>query len=1358
MRLTAWRQHAQIWAAALLISTAVVALPAAPAAAAPVQQPTCPQGAPTAAAATAAARACGHRVESSAERTEHTQVFANADGSFTSEQSLRPRFARTAGGAWVTADATLRRNADGTVSPVAPIFPIALSAGGAATPLVSLSNGGGKLELTWPGTLPAPVLSGSTATYPEVLPGVDLEVTATVDGFSHVLVVKNRAAATNPAVRQARYGLRTSGVNVAAAGNGSITATDTGGKALFAASSPLMWDSRTALGTKLSTGRTVDVEPADRRTARVGTAIAGNELTLRSDTAMLDDAATVYPVRIDPAWTGWKSGNAWTSFWSKYPSDSFWQNNTALNNASTKGGAGAGRTEDCSGCSQYIIRSAFRMDSAAVNGKHILGAKFTIEQRHAWTCSPASNARLWVTDGISSANTWNNQPNWWDSNWQSETLGNKRDGGGAGCSGAGNIEFPITNIVTQAAAGGWPNLTLGLRAIDEGTTNHWKRFNADSPFLSIDYNTFPTLGAASTSPASSCVSGSPTTAPLVAAAPALRIVGNDVDAGENDLRGTFEWQKVTAMNSDGTVGWGSTVSATDPIARSSGSTFEVASGWTSGIYRWHAKVGDPWSYGSSSGTDETGWSSWCEVQVDLTPPPLPTVTSPQYPQGCTTTCAGAGTTGVFTFTSAPDAAGYWWGLSDPPSTWVAAATPGAAVTVSWTPPTAGPRTLYVQAQDVAGNRGPIRTDYQFTVQGGAAAQARWLLDESGGTTLADTTGHGHPLTLTGGQLGQAGRIVNGPTALVLAGTGGAASSGAAFSTAQSYTVSAWVRLDNKSADRSVLDQRGVNTSLFDLRYAQASDRWTVRFAQTDVASPTYVTATSTTAPRAGAWTHLAVVYDAGTRQARLYVDGRAEGTAATVASWSATGNFRLGTAFHGGLADVSAWQRTLADTELRALIDPLDTGKVGEWHFSDVDSPVTLDSSNANNLLYLYGGASIPASGAGYDGTGLLLMDGTGHAETEGPVLNTDQSFTVSAWARLGDGNPGTPAADMPTGNRAVISQVGTRATSFWLGYQNYDGNPRWGFTFRNADSDTANWTTLTTGQLTTADIGRWTHLAGTYDATTGVMSLYVNGALAVTTVLLTPWNAAGPLYVGGALWAPPGGAAVLGDPWIGAIDEARAYAGVVPQAAGDWRFGSCTGTPVVCADGAIGNHPLTLASGATWSTSGHADSSGLALNGTGQAQTAVAVAATEASFTVSAWVKLTGTGADQIAVSQDGTRVSAFELGFRAASGGSWCFSRRTADADAAGTVSACAAAAGAAGTWVHVAGTYDATRGQLVLYVNGTEVTRVAYTGAAWSSAGPFVVGRARAAAAPTARLTGTVDDVRLFQGVPADASVLM
>jgi len=335
----------------------------------------------------------------------------------------------------------------------------------------------------------------------------------------------------------------------------------------------------------------VDAVVATDRRSVMPLSLAKGTLSLRTDAKLLTDPATKFPVYIDPSVTGAIAGGAWTTVWSNHKTSSFWKNASALNNGSTYGSAGAGRTEDCSGCSDFIVRSLFQMDTSKVRGKQILSAMFRIEQRHAWTCSPKSNAKLWMTSSISSSTTWNNQPTWY-SNYTAQTAANRKVGAIHGCAGTGTIEFNATSMVAHAAASNWSTLTLGLRAIDEGNKNQWKRFNHSSPKLAITYNTAPAAPSDRNSDVKGCATGS--SRPYVRTlTPALAVKQTDPD-NDQGLTTTFYWWQSGGSRNE-----------TNKVAQSAGNKTTVAKAIPAGkltdgnTYVWQARTNDAHATGPS---------------------------------------------------------------------------------------------------------------------------------------------------------------------------------------------------------------------------------------------------------------------------------------------------------------------------------------------------------------------------------------------------------------------------------------------------------------------------------------------------------------------------------------------------------------------------------------------------------------------------------------------------------------------------------------------------------------------------------------------------------------------------------------
>ncbi len=304
------------------------------------------------------ARRTGADVEVTSLRTETSEVFATPGGELEAREHVRPVRVRADGG-WKPVDASLRRAADGAVVPGGTSVGLEFSGGGTA-PMARLRRAGRELALSWPTPLPAPRLDGDFAVYPEVLPGVDLRLTAEVDGFAQLLVVKSAAAAASEQLAELRLRVAAQGVTVQEAPDGTLAAVDDGaGNAVFEALRPVMWDSsgtmapagtagaRTAGGSDSEPAASADNKPTPSagsmpaatragdadvpapgsagggRPAPVGVEVGagGGELVLTPDETLLTGEDTVYPVYIDPQWYSPRA-SSWTvasRYWAGTP-------------------------------------------------------------------------------------------------------------------------------------------------------------------------------------------------------------------------------------------------------------------------------------------------------------------------------------------------------------------------------------------------------------------------------------------------------------------------------------------------------------------------------------------------------------------------------------------------------------------------------------------------------------------------------------------------------------------------------------------------------------------------------------------------------------------------------------------------------------------------------------------------------------------------------------------------------------------------------------------------------------------------------------------------------------------------------
>jgi hypothetical protein len=712
--------------------------------------------------------------------TATSTTVADPDGSFTTTSSAQPvRLYRN--GSWVSLDDTLHRTTDGHYQPVASTSSVLVSGGGHG-PLVTLTdNTGDRLSFSMPFALPAPTVSGATATFHGVLPGVDLALTTNKDGgFDDVLIVHDATAAADPALRTLHLATSGNGLTLRTDPSGALTADRPDGTPAFTAPASTMWDSTAIATTHRST---VDGPGAGAHTANIGVRVDGGGLDLTPDLSFLTAPDTEFPVYLDPVVNPASSGTE------NY--DELQQNCQSYNNwdKPQTDGEGIGYQNSGQAC-DGLYRSYYEINTTNLNSSMVVSsATLLMDETYGSDlgCSDTWPVTLDWTDGISSGVTWNSKPG------VIQNLGTQNVKT-AWCAPQA-VNFDVTGAMRTTAQNNDKDWTFGLVG-DESLLGEsscspsssyncgFMRFNTN-PSVTTVFDIAPNVpSSTTTTPAAhlngavdnGCASGGygwigATTTVDSGASSNVRLDANLVSniVGEN-VRAEYTVWDNSAPNSPA----GANVVA-NPVTGYQ-ATNTTANPYIGTVLKDGHQYG--WRVSAYDGILHSGQAADCHFDVDTTAPTLPSVGSTQFPPSgspAPTPVVYAGQPGTFSFTStdpAPQAtcagsclaasgvARFDYSLNSPlpcnsttsPNTCGSVAADSQTVangvvltgaTTAVNPALWGTNILYVEAVDGAGNISSAR-QYEFYAPWNPASKV----------TAGDVNGDGVPDLLGTNSAGQ----------------------------------------------------------------------------------------------------------------------------------------------------------------------------------------------------------------------------------------------------------------------------------------------------------------------------------------------------------------------------------------------------------------------------------------------------------------------------------------------------------------------------------------------------------------------------------------------------------------------------
>jgi len=236
-----------------------------------------------------------------------------------------------------------------------------------------------------------------------------------------------------------------------------------------------------------------------------------------------------------------------------------------------------------------------------------------------------------------------------------------------------------------------------------------------------------------------------------------------------------------------------------------------------------------------------------------------------------------------------------------------------------------------------------RTDLLYDLAGRLVAETtypdgdtgpvgRWKLDETSGLTAADSAGNS-PATATAS--GVSWSTERGGSVVLDGEDGWLTTAGPVLDTTRSYTVAAWVKMDEPDpsvdGEAYAVSQDGTVRGAFFLGFDDIHDRWTFYLCQPNDEQDDGCTggARPTSPPAFGSWTHLAGVYDKGAKKIHLYVNGSLQATRDANAEWQgAMGPLRIGSGlwdkdvhdrFPGSIDDVQVYQAALSAAQIAQI-------------------------------------------------------------------------------------------------------------------------------------------------------------------------------------------------------------------------------------------------------------------------------------------------------------------------------------------------------------------------------------------------------------------------------------------------------